>query len=184
MYCPNCSQQQFSEELRFCSRCGFPLSAVKELIVTGGVPAEREPEGGRLSPAFRGVRKGVWVILAGVLMTVVVGLLTAAEEDLVVLLFLPLLCFLVGFVRLLYGVFWEDRAPRGKKDSAQPQLPPARPAQPISPARTPELPPVQVPPTTAFTAKRAKTAEIVEPPSVTENTTRLLDEEADSSRSK
>lgn len=184
MYCPNCSQQQLSEELRFCSRCGFPLSAVRELIATGGVPAEREPEGGRLSPAFRGVRKGVWVLLAGVLMTLVIGLMAAADEDLAVLLLLPLLCFVVGFVRVLYAVFLENRAPRGKKDSEQPQVPPARPPQPISAARNPELPPAQVPPTTAFIEKRVKTAEIVQPPSVTENTTRLLDEEADSRRSK
>jgi ribosomal protein L37E len=32
MYCPKCSQQQVSEEVRFCSRCGFSLSAVRELI--------------------------------------------------------------------------------------------------------------------------------------------------------
>lgn len=184
MYCPNCSQQQLSEELRFCPRCGFPLSAVRELIATGGVPAEREPEGGRLSPAFRGVRKGVWVILAGVLMTLIVGLMAAADDDFAVLLLLPALCFVVGFVRVLYGVFLENRAPRGKKDGEQPQVPSARPPQPISAARNLELPPVQVPPTTAFTERRVKTAEIVQPPSVTENTTRLLDEEADSRRSK
>ncbi|HET6891671.1 MAG TPA: hypothetical protein VFH31_11260 [Pyrinomonadaceae bacterium] len=157
---------------------------MRELIATGGVPAEREPEGGRLSPAFRGVRKGVWVILVGVLMTLVIGLLTAADDDFAVLLFLPLLCFVVGFVRVLYGVFLENRAPRGKKDSDQPQVPPVRPPQAISAARNLELPPVRVPPATAFTEKQVKTAEIVQPPSVTENTTRLLDEEADSRRNK
>jgi uncharacterized membrane protein YvbJ len=36
MYCPKCSQQQISDEMRFCSRCGFPLGAVKELIANDG----------------------------------------------------------------------------------------------------------------------------------------------------
>lgn|GEM_PF-1713316 len=32
MFCPKCSLQQSSDDLRFCPRCGFRLSAVKELI--------------------------------------------------------------------------------------------------------------------------------------------------------
>lgn len=36
MYCPNCGQQQASEEMRFCSRCGFPLGLVSELLAHGG----------------------------------------------------------------------------------------------------------------------------------------------------
>ncbi len=36
MYCPRCSQQQVSEETKFCSRCGFPLGLVSEILVHGG----------------------------------------------------------------------------------------------------------------------------------------------------
>ena len=36
MYCPRCSQQQVSEETKFCSRCGFPLGLVSELLAHGG----------------------------------------------------------------------------------------------------------------------------------------------------
>lgn len=36
MYCPRCSQQQVSEETKFCSRCGFPLNLVSELLSHGG----------------------------------------------------------------------------------------------------------------------------------------------------
>ncbi len=32
MYCPQCSQEQVSEHVRFCSRCGFQLNVVKELL--------------------------------------------------------------------------------------------------------------------------------------------------------
>ena len=36
MYCPRCSQQQISEETKFCSRCGFPLELVAEIVDNGG----------------------------------------------------------------------------------------------------------------------------------------------------
>ena len=36
MYCPKCSQQQISEETKFCSRCGFPLGLVSEILAHGG----------------------------------------------------------------------------------------------------------------------------------------------------
>jgi uncharacterized membrane protein YvbJ len=32
MYCPKCSQQQISDEVRFCPRCGFQLDALKMLL--------------------------------------------------------------------------------------------------------------------------------------------------------
>jgi hypothetical protein len=32
MYCPKCSQQQLSDEIRYCSRCGFSLSVVSEIL--------------------------------------------------------------------------------------------------------------------------------------------------------
>lgn len=36
MYCPRCSQQQISDETKFCSRCGFPLGLISEIIAHGG----------------------------------------------------------------------------------------------------------------------------------------------------
>ncbi len=36
MYCPSCSQLQTSEETKFCSRCGFPLGLVSEILMHGG----------------------------------------------------------------------------------------------------------------------------------------------------
>ncbi len=35
MYCPNCGQQQVSEEMRFCSRCGLALSGLAEWLAGG-----------------------------------------------------------------------------------------------------------------------------------------------------
>jgi hypothetical protein len=36
MYCPRCGQQQASEEIKFCSRCGFPLGLISEILTHGG----------------------------------------------------------------------------------------------------------------------------------------------------
>lgn len=36
MYCPRCGQQQVSDQTKFCSRCGFQLSLVGELLIHGG----------------------------------------------------------------------------------------------------------------------------------------------------
>ncbi len=31
MFCPQCSQEQISEDTRFCSRCGFLMTGVSQL---------------------------------------------------------------------------------------------------------------------------------------------------------
>lgn len=36
MHCPRCGQQQVSVETKFCSRCGFQLGLVSELLANGG----------------------------------------------------------------------------------------------------------------------------------------------------
>lgn len=36
MHCPSCGQQQISAEIKFCSRCGFPLGLVSEILSHGG----------------------------------------------------------------------------------------------------------------------------------------------------
>ena len=36
MHCPGCGQQQISTETKFCSRCGLPLGVVSEVLTHGG----------------------------------------------------------------------------------------------------------------------------------------------------
>ena len=36
MHCPRCGQQQVSEDIKFCSRCGFPLGLISEVLAQGG----------------------------------------------------------------------------------------------------------------------------------------------------
>ena len=182
MYCPQCSQQQVSDEMRFCSRCGFALTGVKELVAVGGaiIPPEVQPQ--KASPGLRGARQASWIMLGCLPLLIFVGILSAIDEDFAVLLLLPLLCLVIGVVRLLYGVFFQERKSRQKKEVPEVPVVPILPPQPANFGRIPELPASRDAVVGSFVPREKKTAEVVQPPSVTENTTRLLDEDVDSHR--
>jgi len=125
MYCPKCSQEQISDEMRFCSRCGFSLIAVMELVAASHalVTREAESQAGQVSPGQRNVRRGASMMLASLALTLFVGLLSAIDDGFAVLLLVPLLGFIIGFARVLYGVFIADkRAARKKAAASQPHL--------------------------------------------------------------
>jgi hypothetical protein len=184
MHCPQCGQQQASSEMRFCSRCGFPLGGVTELLAHGGVvrsgSEEAQGEEHALSPRYIGVRQGVVMMLLGVVIVPILAIINSFMRDTNLLdLLVPIsaiVFFAGGLMRILYALFYEKGTASGK---------PAAPgyAQPVNSAqlnvggRVSALPPSQSTPVPNFTPRRLNTAELVRPPSVTENTTRLLDEE-------
>lgn len=116
-------------------------------------------------------------MLAGIPLVLVTGLLAAINDALAVFVLLPVLCFIAGFVRLLYGTFIEGRTSRLKGDAA-PIHAAVGPTQLGDAARSPELYPSRFAPIEGLTEQRAKTAEMLQPSSVTENTTRLLGDDA------
>ncbi len=76
MFCPKCSRPQPSEELRFCSRCGFPVGEVKALF---GREGARESDDRRASaegrlPAQKDLATGALVMFAGAVFAVFWGL--------------------------------------------------------------------------------------------------------------
>jgi len=178
MYCPQCSQQQISDEMRFCSRCGFPLGKVMQLVATGGevappeAPKKREP-----SSTMRGVRQATWIILASFIYTLFASVLSIIDDDFAVLLLVSLVAFLVGIGRLLYAVFIQDRRAR-KQQETETDAPASIPGHATNNARYQLGQPTGVP-VNSFTRPIKTTAEVVQPPSVTENTTRLLEDEAE-----
>jgi hypothetical protein len=183
MYCPKCSQEQISDEMRFCSRCGFSLIAVRDLVASGNALVNLEAERPQLSCGQKGVRRAAWLQLASVALAFFVGFLTAMEEDFAVFFVFPFLIFLIGFALMLYGVFLADkRAARKKAAALQQQLLTSMHAQLSAPQHTPELYPSRMVPNEGFAARRPQTAEMFRPPSVTENTTRLLEDDPDQRR--
>lgn len=180
MFCPQCGQQQANGIIRFCSRCGFPLDGVIQLLGSGGmIPVYRSPdEPVQMSPRKRGVRQGGMLILSGILIVPILGMFSSfahASTFLDILVALAaIICFLGGPLRMLYAAIFEEGAPRPIGAYGSP--PPVHvPQQFVPQGQRPVLAP---PPARAQGAwRRPNTAELVNPPSVTENTTRLLEKE-------
>lgn len=174
MHCPQCGQQQVSDGVRFCSRCGLSLAAVARLLEGGGHLAEfDEGEGRVLSKRQRGVRMGLLVMAGGFIFFGLAVLLTAIKEDLFVLLPLAAFVFIFGLMRMLYGLLLEGAASQASDKAAASKTPPA-----LEGTRT--YADASLPPARGFSAAdlartRHETAEMSTPASVTENTTRLLE---------
>lgn len=160
--------------MRFCSRCGFSLEVVSQLVANDGVlTAPVREEGNGLSPRQRGLRKaGIFLILS-VVLAPIVGLMTAMEEDFLVL-FLPLLMvFVFGLVRLLYALFLEQSTQPNNAASLTAAAGGAKLLPGAGRARLPEAQSVPLA-NSANWRQPVKTSEMVQPPSVTDNTTKLL----------
>jgi hypothetical protein len=178
MYCPKCSQLQPSDEMRFCSRCGFALSGVAMLVENDGVIPQLTGKSGQTQPSSRKKVMVESAIFTGIAWTVVIFATLAFDfggrfelmAKLAALLFFFL--GLVGLLRFLYGFLFVKNIDQPERSA----LPDAtfQGALPETPRRAAlsgrrDLPATDYP-------RRGHTKEIVPQPSVTENTTRLLDE--------
>ncbi len=180
MFCPQCGQQQPSEELRFCSRCGFPLHGVVQLLATGGQPLVPQMQGmpRQRSPRYEGVKQGVSLFLIGMVLVPLVAvfstLILRRPE-----MFVPpvaIICFVGGLMRIIYALIFQEGAKSMAQYEPPAYIPPAVPQQQQmsgGAARLGALPPQRTVPASGW--RRPDTAELVQPPSVTENTTKLLD---------
>ena len=186
MFCPKCGQQQSSNGVRFCSRCGFQLEVVKELLLTDGAlvwpEAETRPRGP--SARNRGIRQGVMLMLLTALvvpLTAILAKVGILPREFVAMA--AIICAVGGFMRFVYALMFEEGAPRRKPRSPVFNAPDGftAPAQEVRSGHVPyALPPQQSRrPAGEFNRWRAETAEMAQPPSVTENTTRLLDHTQD-----
>lgn len=170
MYCPKCNQQQASDEMRFCSRCGFPLSVVAELLAHNGVLAKvsGEMKEHRLSPRQQGLQKGVSLIFASIVIGFVMSLLSVfviGKPE----LFVPLtagIFFLSGIFRIVYACMFEPGARIEGQSHNLTQVGTSESGYALPPA----------PIASAIGTRVVNTAEMVTPPSVTEHTTKLLDQ--------
>jgi zinc ribbon protein len=188
MHCPKCGQQQVSDEMRFCSRCGFPLSVVTEVVSHGGTLPEREAEASapQLTSRQRGKRLGLLLLLTGIVLAIIAGIINDSRTASslpplglapTLLIFGPgIICLVAGFVRFLYAVMLEPKTPRKVSSPLQKDKSPSLQLDPAG--SYPVLPSHRVP-VAEFGERRVNTSEMVNvPPSVTENTTRLLDDES------
>ena len=182
MYCPRCGQQQATDSMRFCSRCGFSMEGTMQLLAHGGMlPVYQSPPGEKtISPRRRGVKQGALLMLIGVLLVPILGIMSNFAPGRLENVFLffcavsAIICFLGGPLRMLFAAIFEEGAPT-LKYPAQTSYgsPPAIPQ-----ARVSALPPpaVAANPVNQW-RQRPQTAEINPPASVTDSTTQLLNRE-------
>jgi hypothetical protein len=179
MFCPQCSQEQVSEEMRFCSRCGFPLAIVTQLVRGGGAFEGFDPEAkGQLSPRQKGVRWGLILMILSLLLVPLVAVMTAMKNDFGVLFVPVLVVFVLGLGRLLHAYLLAARTPTETAKA----LPTKRTTQ-LPGERTSALPDGQYIPAAAW-KRPVNTSEMAERVSVTENTTRLLNDESDENQAR
>ena len=178
MFCPQCGQQQATGVIRFCSRCGFPLDGVIQLLGTGGmIPVYRNSdEPVPVSARRKGVRQGGMLLLSGAVLVPLLGVMASFGDSRfleVLLAFAAIICFIGGPLRMLYAAVFEEGAPSPMRMYGPPV---AKPQFGPPPMQHQALPP---PPARSASGWRSRpnTAELVSPPSVTENTTRLLEKE-------
>lgn len=172
MFCPKCGQQQSSDEIRFCPKCG--LSLVHHAALLAGGDAASVGLAGAQAPARTGKqintrRAAKLMFFSVVFVPVFIGLSVLADggEPLLV----PFLAFLAGLAWLVYARLFGDESVRSPRDQdATRRDLGAAGARPALDA------PLFVP-ASSFQPQRADTAEMAPPPSVTENSTKLLDKD-------
>lgn len=131
------------------------------------------------SPRRKGVKQGALLFLLGALLVPLFGVMSGFAPGRLENVFLffcaasAIICFLGGPLRMLFAALFEEGAPpRPFTMAPQSYAPPAMTGPPPPFARISAVPPQSVNPTTEW--RRTNTAEIAQPPSVTDSTTQLL----------
>jgi len=149
------------------------------LLAHGGMPPQYQAPAGEktISPRRRGVRQGALLMLIGVLLVPILGVMSAFAPGRIEDLFAffaavtALICFIGGPLRMLFAAIFEEGAKQQPYLPATAYMPPTMPPRQ---ARISALPPPAVNTSQPWRA-RPQTAEILQPPSVTDHTTKLLE---------
>ena len=130
----------------------------------------------------KGMRQGGIMLLFGIFLMPMFAILHELLGTPDKLPLIGVLFFMGGLLRLIYALAFEDGPVRRKNLHAPFAYVPPAPGQFGAQGRgAGELPPAQGSPAQSFMPPRVNTSEIGYQPSVTESTTRLLDEQRDSS---
>lgn len=164
MFCPKCGQPQVSNEVRFCVRCGLQLDNVKSLITNEVMFVQREAYNQPV-PTWKkpGVKTSAKLIFLSIILAPIFFSLAIINENPGPLI-VPFTLFLLGILWMIYSLVFGE-SPMSRK--ANQNL--------INPANTQAYLP-QPQPQKTLHAQPINTAEMIKPPSVTENTTKLFEQ--------
>jgi len=168
MYCPNCGQQQISGEMRFCSRCGLALTELAEWLAGGRIQRVEPAQTPEPSPRRKHIRRSAKLMFfSGVLFPIFLVICLAIDEG--GPMFLPCFIFFIALVWMLYARIFMTETPEINYQAPQTTTLGSISARGSLPPATNTSIPVGRP--------QVRTNELAQPPSVTENTTRFLDNE-------
>ena len=148
MFCAKCGQEQASESVHFCSRCGFELKVIEE-----------------------GLAKRLFLMAMYLVITICAivgwGSLTSGPGYLQVRAIITIIAAIT-----FYLLFSADLTDVFKKLFAQNMQ---RNKQIAAAGEETALPPAHSIPVSSLGSQRVNTADLLQPPNVTEQTTTLLD---------
>lgn len=185
MHCPNCGQQQISNEIKFCSRCGFPLGLVAEILANGGfLPqlAELNKKKPRLTKKHGVLFSVFWMMFFVLILTPFFGIVDVDELagiSAVIGIFGGFMLLLASLVLLKSANSETQRFQERNNFQTLPNVQ----AQNLYQTNVNALPPPQAQPVSSFVPpaagswKAADTGELVQPRSVIEDTTKLLNKD-------
>src|SRR5689334_5698010 len=102
MYCPNCGQQQISDEMRICSRCGLALTGLAEWLAGGRIQRVEQVQVPEPSPRRKQLRRaGKLMFFSGVLFPLFLILCLAIDEG--GPMFIPSFIFFISLAWMLYA---------------------------------------------------------------------------------
>ena len=179
MHCPSCGQQQVSNDTKFCSRCGMPLGLVAEVVHNGGFLPQLAQLDDKKKTIFN-KKNGVvfsifWFIFFTMFATSFFGILGAPEA-------LIGICAITGvFGAMMLMIASLIFLKSSKPPIVYPQHFQAPPPPNLYGGAQAALPPQQSIPASAYAQPRPagswRDTNDLSPASVTESTTRLLNED-------
>lgn len=182
MYCPVCGKQQVSDQTRFCSGCGFPLTGVAEVIENGGTSlkafSNNKPK--KDSPRKRGIKLGAMIMLVGCFLVVPLMAIMTPFLNFPVF-FVPItavLSFMGGILRIIYAFMFESSERAFELEEGNQAF--SNPNYLNQASNKSALPPPTSIPVSDYQMPQAgnwRDSEELQPTSVVEDTTKLLNKD-------
>jgi hypothetical protein len=172
MFCPKCSQQQVNDQTRFCSRCGFELNVVKALLSSESSMQTAETQVPDRSLRKRDMTIGAFLmfVLAFLGAAVTMDMPTAHSARIIIVVLAWVGLTLLINIKPMIQYFLRGDTSVQTTDSFSP----SKLASKFTSRNKDAWPESRSIPAEDYVKPSANTAEMVQPLSVTEETTNLL----------
>ncbi|MCB1024392.1 MAG: zinc ribbon domain-containing protein [Acidobacteria bacterium] len=173
MHCPKCGQKQGLNETSFCSKCGFEISGVKDLLITGTTGARVELKKKRK----KATKQGLIMIFFGLSLVMILAALKDTFSIPKIFIIMPLVIFMIGGVMRMMFAQLSDEIGTGEDDTEKSDSVTEASKLSGSESQGKSLPEAEYRPPLDLETKTFDTSELKTPLSVTEETTKLLEKQ-------